>query len=57
MLDDFNGLLYKKDEEVNFRKKQIVFKAKVRGVNIHGELEIERGFTETIRHGEVEWML
>ena len=57
MLDDFNGLLYKKDEEVNFRKKQIVFKAKVRGVNIHGELEIERGITETIRHGEVEWML
>lgn len=57
MLDAFNALLYKKDEEVSFRKKQIVFKAKVRGVNIKGELEIERGFTETIRHGEVEWML
>jgi BirA family biotin operon repressor/biotin-[acetyl-CoA-carboxylase] ligase len=57
MLDAFNELLYKKDEEVSFRKNQIVFKAKILRVNMNGELEIERGCTETIRHGEVEWIL
>ncbi|MFM8588274.1 MAG: biotin--[acetyl-CoA-carboxylase] ligase [Bacteroidota bacterium] len=57
MLNEFNAMLYKKDEEVSFRKNQIVFKAKVRRVNINGELEIDRGITETIRHGEVEWLL
>jgi BirA family biotin operon repressor/biotin-[acetyl-CoA-carboxylase] ligase len=53
----YNDLLYKKGEEAMFRKNQIVYKAMVRQVNISGELEIEHGVQETIRHGEIEWVL
>jgi BirA family biotin operon repressor/biotin-[acetyl-CoA-carboxylase] ligase len=53
----YNDLLYKKGEEATFRKNQIVYKAIVHQVNINGELEIEHGVKETIRHGEIEWVL
>ena len=54
---DYNEHLFKKGQLVKFKKGQVVFEATVSKVNDHGALEIEHGFTDTVRHGEVEWLL
>ncbi|NBO57829.1 MAG: biotin--[acetyl-CoA-carboxylase] ligase [Chitinophagia bacterium] len=54
---EFNKRLFKKGQVVKFRRNQIVFDATVLQSNMQGELEIQHSITETIRHGEIEWLL
>lgn len=54
---EFNKRLFKRGQVVKFRRNQIIFEAKVLQTNMQGELEIQHGIIETIRHGEIEWLL
>jgi BirA family biotin operon repressor/biotin-[acetyl-CoA-carboxylase] ligase len=54
---EFNNRLFKKGQVVKFKRNQIVFQAKVIQTNMQGELEIEHSIKETVRNGEIEWLL
>lgn len=55
-METYNALLYKKDEEVQLRKNNIVFKTYIKGVDQFGNLltsdEHDRSFT----FGDIEWV-
>ncbi len=55
MLVEYNQKLYKKDEWVKFKQKQIAFTGKVIGVNAIGQLIIEQGIEQTYNFGEITW--
>ena len=57
IVKQFNNHLFKKDQVVKFRRDQIVFEATVLQTNMQGELEIQHGIMEAIRHGEIDWIL
>ena len=54
---EFNQHLYRRDQPTRFRRGNKVFEATVKKVLPSGELEVEHSFTESIRHGETEWLL
>jgi BirA family biotin operon repressor/biotin-[acetyl-CoA-carboxylase] ligase len=56
-LKAYNQNLYKTKQLVPFKKGEQSFNALVDGVNAKGQLLIKRESTETINHGEIEWML
>lgn len=56
-LKAYNQDLFKINQVVAFKKGEQSFKALVDGVNVKGQLLIKRESTETINHGEIEWML
>jgi BirA family biotin operon repressor/biotin-[acetyl-CoA-carboxylase] ligase len=57
ILKEYNQHLFKLNEEVKLKRKNILFKCSIKGVNEQGELLIERKSLETISWGEVEWQL
>ena len=57
IVSEFNNRLFKRGQVVKFRRNQIVFEAKVLKANMRGELEIQHSISESIRHGEIEWIL
>ena len=56
LLSRYNNCLYKKDEVVRFNKNNLFIEAKVKGVNISGELMLEGLSNPTIAWGEMDWM-
>ena len=57
IMDEYNKRLFMKDANATFKKNQIVFEAKVLGVDSNGELEIEHGLREKFLYGEIDWVL
>ncbi len=57
LLSAYNDQLYKKDELVPFKRNNILFQAKVNGVDKDGHLLIMHGLEERIRFGEITWLL
>ncbi len=57
LLQQYNQLLYKKDQTVLLKKDNQIFEAVIKETNQYGELIITRnGIDEIIQHGEVEWV-
>jgi hypothetical protein len=48
--------LYKKDQVVRFNKENLTIEAKVKGVNIDGNMMLEGFPNPTISWGEMEWI-
>jgi len=57
LLSAYNDQLYKKDELVPFKRNNILFQAKVNGVDKDGHLLIMHGVEERVRFGELTWLL
>ena len=56
-INEYNRYLYKKGQLNKFKRGQKVFEAEVQKVNLQGELQISHDFAESIRHGELVWIL
>jgi BirA family biotin operon repressor/biotin-[acetyl-CoA-carboxylase] ligase len=52
----YNNSLYKKDQVVRFNKDNLSIEAKVKGVNIDGNLQLEGASNPTISWGEMDWI-
>jgi hypothetical protein len=48
--------LYKKDQVVRFNKENLTIEARVKGVNIDGNMMLEGFSNQTISWGEMEWI-
>lgn len=57
LLSAYNEHLYKNHEVVPFKRNNIMFQAKVKGVDKNGHLLIIHGVEEGIRFGEITWLL
>ena len=57
LLSSYNEHLYKNDEVVHFKRNNINFQAKVKGVDKFGQLLIMHGMEERIPYGEISWLL
>ncbi|HET9825272.1 MAG TPA: biotin--[acetyl-CoA-carboxylase] ligase [Chitinophagaceae bacterium] len=57
ILDQYNEVLYKKNEIVKFKKVNRLFNATVKNVNEAGELIVQHGLEERFDFGELEWMM
>ncbi len=55
-IDDLNNHLYKKNENVHFKKDNAVFATKVIAVNEYGQLLTEDVMERKFEVGEVEWV-
>jgi len=53
----YNQHLYKRNETVTLKKKNVVFNCQVNGVNEKGELQTTGAMQDTFSWGEVEWVL
>ena len=56
LLSAYNEQLYKKNEVVPFKRNNIMFQAKVKGVDKNGHLLIVHGMEERIPFGEITWL-
>ena len=56
LLSFYNEQLYKKDELVQFKRNNIIFQAKVNGVDKDGNLLIMHGIEEPIPFGDISWL-
>ena len=56
LLSAYNEQLFKKDELVSFKRNNIMFQAKVNGVDKDGYLLIFHGVEEKIPFGEITWL-
>lgn len=56
LLSAYNEQLYKNGEMVSFKRNNIMFQAKVKGVDIDGQLLILHGVEERIPYGEITWL-
>lgn len=56
-LKAYNQDLFKLNQVVAFKKGEEIFNAIVEGVNAKGQLLIKRESSETINHGEIDWIL
>jgi BirA family biotin operon repressor/biotin-[acetyl-CoA-carboxylase] ligase len=56
LLSAYNEQLFKKDEVVAFKRNNIIFEAKVNGVDKDGHLKIMHGVEERIPFGEISWL-
>jgi BirA family transcriptional regulator, biotin operon repressor / biotin---[acetyl-CoA-carboxylase] ligase len=56
LLSAYNKQLFKKDEVVTFKRNNILFQAKVNGVDKDGHLLIMHGVEERIPFGEITWL-
>jgi BirA family biotin operon repressor/biotin-[acetyl-CoA-carboxylase] ligase len=57
LLKDYNERLYKLNEEVQLKQKNIVFKRIVKGVDETGRLLVNNAALESYAWGEVEWVI
>ncbi len=53
----YQSHLYKKNEQVKFKKGNRVFEATIKSVSPYGELVIQHAFEEKVRFGEIEWII
>jgi BirA family biotin operon repressor/biotin-[acetyl-CoA-carboxylase] ligase len=56
LLASYNNSLYKKDQIVRFNKENLTIEARVKGVNIDGNMMLEGFSNPTISWGEMEWI-
>jgi len=56
IMNDYNELLYKKDEQVRLRKENIVFETTVSHVSRAGQLHTRDVMERSFDFGEVEWL-
>ncbi|MBY0480689.1 MAG: biotin--[acetyl-CoA-carboxylase] ligase [Chitinophagaceae bacterium] len=56
-LKEYNQHLYKRGEEVRFKKENIAFSATVQSVNGHGELVLKNGLEDHFGFGELNWLI
>ena len=57
LLQQYNSLLYKKDETIKLKKANAVFECVVKAVNLHGELEVDGALQPSYKHDEAEWII
>jgi BirA family transcriptional regulator, biotin operon repressor / biotin---[acetyl-CoA-carboxylase] ligase len=57
IIEEYNSLLYKRNEPVTLRKKNIVFTTIITGVAPSGELLTHDAMERQFSFGEVEWVL
>ena len=57
IIDQYNQVLYKKDQPVKLKKHNRVFEAIIKRVTVNGQLIIHHALEETIDFGEVEWLI
>lgn len=57
IIDQYNNVLYRKDQPVKLKKDNRVFEAVIKKVNLDGQLVIHHAMEETIDFGEVEWLI
>ncbi|MCX8020575.1 MAG: biotin--[acetyl-CoA-carboxylase] ligase [Chitinophagaceae bacterium] len=55
--EKYNQSLYKRGEQVRFKKQNRIFEAKILHVTDSGTLLVEHGIEEEIHFGEAEWLL
>ena len=56
IMNDYNGQLYKKDEQVRLRKENVVFETTVTHVSRNGQLHTRDAMERSFDFGEVEWI-
>ena len=56
LLQEYNSLLYKKNETVRLKKDNAVFSTTIKGVNKFGQLLTEDSLQRSFNFGEVQWM-
>ena len=56
IMQDYNNVLYKKDEEVQLKKDNIIFKTRIKEVNEYGNLLTQDVMERSFAFGEVEWI-
>lgn len=57
IIDAYNKVLFCREEIVHFKKDTILFEAKVLGVDVMGNLMLQRNGIELFTHGSLEWIL
>ncbi len=57
MVDAYNGVLYRKGEEVRLKKDNAVFTTRVERVSVQGELLTRDVLDRCFTFGEVEWVM
>jgi len=57
LLEEYNQVLFGKNQDRRFRRGRENFHGRVRSVTEGGELEIENGDLRTFRFGEIEWII
>jgi BirA family biotin operon repressor/biotin-[acetyl-CoA-carboxylase] ligase len=57
ILQDYNAVLYKKEEEVKLRKNNTVFSCIIKEVNAFGQLQLTNAPLSQVEFGEVEWVI
>lgn len=57
LLYEYNFHLYKRSEQVSFKKDNALFKAVVTGVNANGDLLINTGTETAVPYGILEWLI
>jgi BirA family transcriptional regulator, biotin operon repressor / biotin---[acetyl-CoA-carboxylase] ligase len=56
ILNDYNAVLYKKNQVVLLKKENIIFETVVKEVNAGGQLQTSDSIERTFNFGEVEWV-
>jgi BirA family biotin operon repressor/biotin-[acetyl-CoA-carboxylase] ligase len=57
ILEEYNNILYKRNERVTFKTTNATFNAMVKGVDINGDLLIDTGERAKVKFGTVEWLI
>jgi BirA family biotin operon repressor/biotin-[acetyl-CoA-carboxylase] ligase len=57
LLQDYNAVLYKRNQTVRLKKNSRVFDAVIKEVNAEGQLVVTTGIEEQFDFGEVEWTI
>jgi len=57
LLNDYNGVLYKRNEKVKFKKDNIVFEAVINRVTEMGKLQVLQSVYQEFEFGEVQWLI
>ncbi len=57
LLESYNKHLFKRNEEVKLKKKNMAFTCSIKGVNERGELLVDGYAQDSFLWGEVEWQL
>lgn len=57
MLDEYNAVLYKKNERVKLKKQNIIFETTIKNVSDNGQLITVDTLERSFSFDEIEWML
>ena len=56
VLQNYNGVLYKRHQEVALKKGSIIFRGIIKQVNKDGSLEVDNNLQPNFTFGEIEWL-